>query len=79
MPPFPGNGAEEMGLSSGSLSMFLLADSTNPLETCSSTCSLSKVEQKLPLAFQSGARVRGEREDRLSYVEHAVQAGKCLK
>lgn len=59
--------------------MFLLADSTNPLETCSSTCSLSKVEQKLPLVFQRGDREEGEREDRLHYVEHVVQAGKCLK
>lgn len=44
-------------MSPDSLSLFLSTDSTNPLETCTSSCSLSKVEPKPPLVFQR--RFRG--------------------
>jgi hypothetical protein len=72
--PFQEIVKRKQGMSPGSLSMFLSTDSTNPLETSSSSCSLSKVEQKLPLVFQRGVGEGEERDEKLYNVEHLVQA-----
>lgn len=64
----------KQGMSPDSLSLFLSTDSTNPLETCSSSSSLSKVEKKWALVFQGGTGVEG-REERSCTVRGTFSAG----